>query len=369
MSNMVYDLGLSVKAFNCVTRFGIETIDELEQRFDEFARHAPNLSKEVGIALDERRKAMSEKTITRPDNIITVDDSYEKAFSLNRKICFHAQSAQQNLFEVCKGLKEMRDGKLYKALGYANFEEYCEKEVGIGRKQAQKYLAVANMETGNSSSHFEQVGITKLALLAKLEEPQREEIQQTVNVGDVSVRELKEKISALTKQKDKLLERTQKAENQAERFNKQRMELCDKLDALKADLGQERDKSSELQEKNSKLDGELGEAWDTISELEAQIKELENRPRETFEDTTRIEELTKQLMLAEGKIARLEKDKEPARTAADTEAVFKAYMTAVLTSLNHVAKFLDKHRDDPAKEEFKRMLSETKNKIDGMIKC
>lgn len=52
MSGMVYDLNLSVRAFNCVTRFGINTIDELEERIDEFCKHAPNFGKEARAMLE-----------------------------------------------------------------------------------------------------------------------------------------------------------------------------------------------------------------------------------------------------------------------------------------------------------------------------
>lgn len=58
---------------------------------------------------------------------IIITENYSRAVSLHRKICANAQAAQESLFEVCKGLKEMRDGKLYKELECANFEEYCEK--------------------------------------------------------------------------------------------------------------------------------------------------------------------------------------------------------------------------------------------------
>lgn len=368
MCNMIYDLNLSVRAFNCVRRFGIETIDELEERIDEFCEHAPNFGKEARAMLEIWRmnnpKEVNKTMVTQTANIVTVDDKYETAYSLNAKICFHAQQAQQNLYEVCKGLKEMRDDKLYKELGYSNFEEYCEKEVGIKRHQAMKYAAIAEMKNVESTQHF---GTEKLYLLSKLEEAQREEVQQTVNVEEVSVRELKEKISALTKQKDKLIDKSKKDDEQIK-------SLQYTAEMLRGNLVDEQqinmELKKEMEEQNGKLSDDLDEAMDTIIDLEKQIKELENRPRESYEDTTRINELTKKLMLAEGKLAQMEKGQaqtQGAGNSVDTEAVFKAYMTAVITSLNHLSRFLDNHRNDPARGEFKRMLRETKDKIDSMI--
>ena len=112
------------------------------------------------------------------DAMTAVTSKYTEAFNLNAKICISAQMAQQNLYEVCKGLKEMRDGKLYKELGYQNFEDYCENEVGISRFMAYKYISIAELKNVES---IQQIGVTKLSLLAKLDEPQREELQQTTN--------------------------------------------------------------------------------------------------------------------------------------------------------------------------------------------
>ena len=368
MSSYIDQLNISVRTYNAVKRFGIDTIEELEERIDEFCKHAPNYGKEAKAMLEVWRmnnpKEVNEimpKSDQPVTNVVTIDDKYDKAFNLNTKICFHAQMAQQNLYELCKGLKEMRDGKLYKELGYNNFEEYCEKEVGIKRHQAMKYAAIAELKNVESTQQF---GTEKLFLLSKLDETQREEVQKTVNVEDVSVRELKDKISALTKQKDKLLDKAKKDDEQIKSLQSSNA-------ILQGNITDSTAENSMLKTENEKLSEDLDEAMDTIVDLEKQIKELENRPRESYEDTTKIEELTKKLLLAEGKLAQAEKNQGTGnvKSAADTEAVFKAYMAAVITSLNHVSRFLESHRNDPAKDEFKRMLIETKAKIDGMIKC
>lgn len=84
---------------------------------------------------------------------------HKTAIELNQKILITAQAAQQNLYDMCVMLKQMRDDKLYKELGYQNFEDYCESEVGFGRMQAHKYIAIIeNVKNVNSSLHF---GVTK----------------------------------------------------------------------------------------------------------------------------------------------------------------------------------------------------------------
>lgn len=101
---------------------------------------------------------------------ITVSEQHKHAIELHQKIIVSANLAQQNIWDMCVSLKAMRDNKLYKELGYQNFEGYCETEVGFSRMQAHKYISIIeniNTQNVNSSLHL---GITKLALLATISE-------------------------------------------------------------------------------------------------------------------------------------------------------------------------------------------------------
>lgn len=262
-------------------------------------------------------------------NEIVKDDKYTTAWNLNVRICQSAQMAQQNLYEVCVGLKEMRDTKLYKELGYQNFEEYCEDRVGIGRRQAHNFITVieAYGENVKSISHF---GTTKLALLAKLDEPQREEIQQNLDVEDVSVRELKAEIDKLNEEKKGYKERQDK--------------LLQKNKELVSDV-------QRVEKERDRLEEDLDEARDTAHSLEKQIEELENRPRDTFEDTTKIDELTAKLSEEQARHAeelerlRSEYEKQPEKVV-DTGILFKAYMQATVDSMKRLTAFCEQNIAD-----------------------
>ena len=67
----------------------------------------------------------------------------EKAVKLNQEILISADNAQKSIWTMCTKLKEMRDGKLYKELGYSDFEDYCESEVGMKRRCAYKYISIS----------------------------------------------------------------------------------------------------------------------------------------------------------------------------------------------------------------------------------
>ena len=128
-----------------------------------------------------------------------VTDKYIEAVNLNRKILTNAQMVQQDLYEMCTGLKQMRDGKLYKELGYKNFEEYVETEVGFKRNQAYKYITIIEKLPSDFVSSRIQNGVQKLFLLATLDESERTELTEKTDIESASVRELKEQIKELQK--------------------------------------------------------------------------------------------------------------------------------------------------------------------------
>ena len=98
---------------------------------------------------------------------------YETAIELNQKIIITAQMAQKNLYDMCVLLKEMRDDKLYKELGYQNFEDYCENEIGFkGRVQiVGKRVGMIGTKVGVESTdrqvddrHLPRVGVRFLTV-------------------------------------------------------------------------------------------------------------------------------------------------------------------------------------------------------------
>ena len=206
---------------------------------------------------------------------------YKTAAELNQKIIFTAQMAQQNLFDMCVMLKQMRDGKLYKELGYQSFETYCENEVGMKHSNAYRYISI--VENVKNFSSMGQIGMTKLSLLASLSESQQEEIQQNVNVEDISVRKLKEEIARLKEESESA---GQRAENERQRRISAETDLLSaksKNRSLTHDLDAANSRINELESRpvevavetdtktlaeNERLQQELEQARETITEME-----------------------------------------------------------------------------------------------------
>ncbi len=218
---------------------------------------------------------------------------YSRAVKLNQSIKVHAELAQQSLYEMCKGLKEMRDDKLYKELGYENFASYCEKEVGITSRQTYKFISITENLSEDFVNSSSQIGVTKLALLAKLDEPEREEIVQNVDLESTSVKQLREKIHQLTIEKSNAEDKMLSLEERCERLDEEKRELTETL--------------NEAKDTQKNLVGQ-------IESLEDTIQELENRPVdvEYSDNSEEIMELKMQLKLKESEIEDVKVEKETA---------------------------------------------------------
>ena len=262
------------------------------------------------------------------DESLAVTEQYTEAYNLNVKIHTSMQAIQQNLYDMCSALKKMRDGKLYKELGYQNFEEYCENGAGITRMQAYRFIAIVEKLPSDFVTSMLQIGATKLTLLTALTDDQREEITQTVDLESTTVRELREQISRLQAAKD----------------------------TAEADAAQAKDAVQEAEEARERtrltLKGMLDKRIEQVHQLEAQIKELENKPQdvavvdhseEIDQLNAEIERLRKQIN--EKPDTQLSLGVEPIYQN-DTKSVFKPYLTAAVDALNRLTAFMEQNAGD-----------------------
>ena len=325
-------------------------------------------------------------------NDIIESANYKKAVALTQSIKVNAKLAEQSLYEVCRSLKEIHDDKLYKELGYETFESYSEDELNIKRHMAYKYVTVAGIENVESIQHL---GITKLSLLAKLDETERQDIQQTVPVESVSVRELKAKIADLKKANDHLLEKVDAAEKKAETSRKSEEKACGKLSILQTDTEFYKKKIEQLERdisENNSLEVQALNA--EKEELEAKVRELESRPVEVAvaDNSEEIEELKAAAKEAENKyFAMIEKmsesDKEHANevkrikaeyeqklkevpaseTITDDKAVFKAYLANAIDASKRLLDFVKTHSDNKLyAEKSKELMSNIISQIEDI---
>ncbi|MBE6850931.1 MAG: hypothetical protein E7504_04210 [Ruminococcus sp.] len=256
-------------------------------------------------------------TETKPT--VIVSDNYDKAVRLTRHIAANAHAMQESLYEVCKGLKEMRDGKLYKELGYQNFEDYTENEVGIRRRQAYTYISVAENLREEFVHSGAQIGIKKLGLLAMLDPADRKEIQQTVNIEETSVRELKAQIKALEKKNEEAAEALETAKSKTRNMVQKNVELVQQIKEL-----EQRPVEVAVAEQDEQ---ELARLNNIIEQKNAEL----DRVRSEYELRLRNAEMRQEALPME---------------ITDTRPVFRAYLANAVDAMKRLTEFLLSHTQD-----------------------
>lgn len=295
----------------------------------------------------------------------TITDSYIKAVNINRSIVANAQAAQMSLYEVCKGLKEMRDGKLYKELGYQNFEEYCEKETGIKHSQAYKFINIAEKMPDDFFHPGAQIGVEKLYLLSTLSEEERVEIAENTDLETVSKRELEEKVKEIKSLREKLDEQNSEHES----LISQRDKLEDQVTDLERQIEELESRPIDVAvcESDSHEIENLKKAMKTCDDQwAAKYNELQEstiiQNREIHQDyKAQIEKLTADY---EKKLAELPSETAPEQVSVpDVKETFKAYYSMAYNAFNTMIGFVKKQS-----EEDRKFCLEKSDKLINILK-
>lgn len=319
-----------------------DDMEETEPDDESDKMHIWNLYDRIWrLKQEEPEMIVTEQRTPPADANLAVTEQYTTAYNLNVKIHTSMQAIQQNLYDMCSALKQMRDGKLYRELGYQNFEEYCENGAGIGRRHAYRFITILETLPPDFVTSMSQIGMTKLTLLTALTDDQREELTQTVDLESTTVRELKAQIAALQSQNADTEKARADAEERAQKWYDE---------AQDAQEAKERNRLT--------LVGLMEKKQEQVRQLEAKIKELENQPQDVavVDRTEEIDRLNAEIAdlrekLAEKPDMQLPMNVEPIYQQ-DTKAVFKPYYTAAADAVNRLADFIGQHSSDRNYEFF-----------------
>jgi len=280
----------------------------------------------------------------------------QQAEALHKQITGYGEVIYQSLYGMCTAIKQMRDSKLYKALGYDTFEAYTEEKLGMKRRQAYNYIQIADQLTEDFVQPVAQIGMRKLLMLTTLTDDQREELTQTVDLESTTVRELRDQIAALKeeseldrKERDNANEAAQRWKNTAQSAQADNQRLEDQVQSL-TDQVKEAEESKERNRLT--LRGIIDKKVELVHQLEAKVKELESRPIETavVDHTEEIDILKTEIeqlrvQLAEKPDTQLSLGVEPIYQT-DSKALFKPYLTAAADAVNRLAEFIAQHQSD-----------------------
>lgn len=200
---------------------------------------------------------MEKEIITTTAN--EVSETYRTAVQTHQRILANGEICAQSLLEICKDLKKMRDEKLYEEFGYAAFDEYTEKAVGIKPRQAYTYISTYERLGATVLQSNASLGITKLDLIAQINPVERTQMLAENTFDGMSVSEVKALV--------------QKAKDQGEQISLLQEELA------KA--------QAEPQETEPEYDAEKDEMRERITALEKQLTDSDAEHKAALEKVKR----------------------------------------------------------------------------------
>lgn len=271
---------------------------------------------------------------------------YAKAADLDRKIKVSAQLAQQSLYDMCMGLKEMRDSKLYKELGYSEFNDYCTAELGATDRTTYKYISIVENLSENLVKST-SLGTEKLYLLAKLDEPQREEIQKVTDLESTSVKELKARIAELKAIADKSQGTISQLESELESKKNSITALEEQVEELESrpvEVAVAETDSHEIENLKDAMK-RVDLDW-SLKYNELQESNLKESIEKNKAHTAEIEKLKAEY---EEKLA------NTAKSGADCKEVFKVYLANAIDAVKRLISFAN---DYPEEKLFKEKIKE-----------
>ena len=331
----IEELNLDIISYNKLKRLNINTVEDFNARREDVSKEHPLTYRKVLIKLGE-------------DELCKDHDDREKAMKLHQRIMASGTLAAQNLWEMCTGLKEMRDKKLYKELGYSKFETYCTEMCGFSDRNARNYISIIENISEENRKSISGIGMTKLSLLAALSEEKQTEIAETVDLESVTVRQLKEEINKLKGEKMII-------ENEKGKLETELEDKSHKVETLTAGLSKAQERANKASIENSRLEKENKE----LRERPVEVAVVENSDNERLlketirkleEENYRQNELMDKRYIEDRR--KLEADK-----AAEIEAIRKEYER----------KLKDAKDSGKSYKEFSVLFIGTKNAIEELV--
>lgn len=281
---------------------------------------------------------------------------YIKAVELDRRIKTSAQLAQQSLYDMCMGFKEMRDSRLYKELGYSDFGEYCEQETGFKRTNVYNYISVAENLPEDFVHSSGQIGIKKLTLLSTLSDEQRETITETTDIENTTVKELKAKIDSVKKQNDALHEemryREEEHETKSQKFKDRIAELeaeIKELESRPIEVAVETDSKevANLKDAMRRVDLDWSEKYSKLEEdsLKDRRELLQKAEQAEKDKQDKLSQLREELDRTKAEYEKKLAGKTEITPTQDDKAIFKAYLSTAVDSVTRLVGFVNEHND------------------------
>ena len=115
------------------------------------------------------QQAFTTEIAEKTDTSISTERQ-DRAAQLTQRIMANGKIAASSMIDMGRDLKAVRDERLFTEMGYENFDEYCEKKIGIGKRHGYNFIQIYEKFGEEKLGQLQQLGITKLLEIAKLDD-------------------------------------------------------------------------------------------------------------------------------------------------------------------------------------------------------
>lgn len=305
---------------------------------------------------------------------LTVEQQQFK--DLHERICYNARKSAEHWIEMANGIREMRDSKRYKAAGFEDFEDYTVNALGVKERQAYNYISVVEKLPEEFIKAHSTIGVTKLALLTSVNEEEREEILEKIDLDTAKTSEINAAVKAAIEERDKVtqqlalvLEEKADLEKENAEYQAEYSDLIKEQKGIRADQKRLEEENEELREKLAEKesaeptviyqpDPEQAKKLDEANAEKLVLKETLQKEREAKDKELEEERAAKSAM--EKEMETLRKRLEQAETAktepakveikGDAVVVFKVKFETFQDLLDEMSTLIGAMDDVSAKK-------------------
>lgn len=292
---------------------------------------------------------------------------YSAALALHQQIITNGTIAANALLEMCRCLKQMRDDKLYTALGYDDFGVYCEDKANIKSRQAYTYIKIYEELPPAFLQSNANLGVTKLELLTHVNPLDREEFMEQVDTDKLTVQELKAEIERLKAENCEKGEQLSLFEDKAKALEKAKTKESMRATDLEQQLKMLSEKPAEVAIREpdpEELDKLVQKALaEDKAKHKAEISKLKDKLTKSESEKAALQEQVDSAESAsQEKVKALEDKLAKAENNADAEQItMKFYLGELQKDLQQISAELKKIADAADAEKRK--------KIKGAVLC
>lgn len=296
----------------------------------------------------------------------------QQAQALHKQITGYGEVIYQSLYGMCTAIKQMRDSKLYRALGHATFEGYAQEMLGMTASQTYRYIKIADNLSAEFVESTPQIGIQKLYLLAMAPEEARAEIVEHTDLTETTVRELREQITQLTADRDELAADRQREGLRADRLAREAKEKDAQISSLTAKVSEQTERIDELESRPVEVavpepSREVQNLQDAMRRINLEHEQWSAKMQD--DHIKQVQEINRKHRAETDALRAEYEEKLAAAQASPTEApepdskeIFKAYLANVIDAAKRMTAFLAAHPNEACRAQaekfFQTMIGE-----------